>query len=126
MGRVTYDQIPSFGVGWPYQGKQGIVVTSQPIPGKYPDVQGWHDGILSLARHLRTEAVGDAWIVGGAKLQAAFVEAGELDHLDLFIVPILLGDGLPLFPRQERSRDLILRTSRTLDKGMVRLSYDIG
>jgi dihydrofolate reductase len=124
LGRKTYDQIPSFGVGWPYTGKQGVVVTSSSLDHTYPDVQAWHGDVQALARQLRARNTGDAWVVGGAQLQSAFIAAGCMDQLDLFIVPVMLGDGVPLFPRVNTIPVTTrLITSTALDKGMVRLVY---
>jgi dihydrofolate reductase len=127
LGRSTYDQIASFGAAWPYEGKRGIVVTSRPLSHSHPGVQSWSEGVEGLAAHLRATDQGDAWVVGGAKLQAAFIALGALDRLDLFVIPVLLGDGVPLFPKmQGQPRGLVLRSADTLGLGMVRLAYDLG
>jgi dihydrofolate reductase len=90
-------------------------------------VQGWSEGVEGLATHLRATDQGDAWVVGGARLQAAFVASGALDRLDLFVIPVLLGDGVPLFPKvQGQPRGLVLRSADALGLGMVRLAYDLG
>ena len=44
----------------------------------------------------------DVWIVGGAQVQSAFLAAGELDRLEIFLIPVLLGDGIPLFAKAKR------------------------
>ncbi len=53
MGRKTYDQLPALGVGWPYPGKPGIVVTSRPLASPPQGVVAWRDGVKSLIAHLR-------------------------------------------------------------------------
>lgn len=124
LGRKTYDQIPSFGVGWPYENKAGFVVTSTPLTHTYDGVSVWHNDAASLATQLRTRNTGDAWVVGGAQLQSAFIAAGCMDQLDLFIVPVMLGDGVPLFPKTRQIPTTArLLTSQTLNQGMVRLVY---
>jgi dihydrofolate reductase len=57
------------------------------------------------------------------RLQAEFIEAGALDTLDMFVVPLLLGDGVRMFPRGGPARTLRLHLVEGLGKGMVRLSY---
>ena len=127
LGRTTYDQIPSFGVGWPYKQQQGVVVTSRPLTHSYPGVQAWHDDIDTLVHKLRTDNTGDAWVVGGAQLQSAFIAAGHMDQLDLFIVPVMLGDGIPLFPRHNTMPVTArLLSSTTLDLGMIHLAYALN
>ena len=48
------------------------------------------------------EAAGgkDVWVVGGGDLAAQFAEAKLLDELILYIAPVTLGAGRPLFPRK--------------------------
>lgn len=127
MGRGTFEVVAGFEGGWPYAGKRGIIVTSTPLADAPAGVAAWHEGVPALIAHLRAQqgtGTGDVWVIGGGGLQAAFIEAGALDRLDLFVIPVLLGDGVPLFPKtQAPPRALALEASLTLDKGMVRLTY---
>jgi dihydrofolate reductase len=126
IGRATYDQIPSLGMGWPYPGKRGFVVTSRPLAQSYQGVQAWALGVDGLISHLREQSRGDVWVVGGAKLQWAFIEAGALERLDLFLIPVLLGDGVPLFPKgisPSKPRSIVRRNAAILPKGMAHLTY---
>lgn len=125
LGRSTYDQIPGFGVGWPYPGKRGLVVTSRPLGVTYDGVERWTGGVAALADHV-SRLEGDCWVVGGPSLQAALLDLGAIERLELFIVPVLLGDGLPLFPRRSGGRrHLELAEARALDRGMVKVDYRI-
>jgi dihydrofolate reductase len=124
MGRRTYNQIPSLGIGWPYLDKRGFVATSSPLTQRYPGVEAWAAGVDKLIARLRQGGRGDVWVVGGPQLQWAFIEAGALERLDLFLIPVLLGDGIPLFPRTTSGlKTLILDSVEMLPKGMVRLVY---
>ena len=126
FGRATYDQFPSLDIGWPYAGKRGLVVTSRPLPPLYPDVEAWHDGVEPLVAHLRAQP-GGSWILGGAQLQSAVIAAGGLDHLDLFVIPVLLGEGVPLFPKASGPQpNLTLESTERYSNGMVRLSYALS
>lgn len=122
MGRVTYEQIRAFGTGWPYPGKPGIVVASRDITGLDADVETWRGDVQSLAEHLAGLG-GDTWVVGGAKLQSAFIDAGALGRLELFVIPVLLGGGVPLFESGARPVPLRLAGTETFGKGIVRLDY---
>lgn len=128
MGRGTFEVVAGFESGWPYAGKRGIVVTSTPLADAPAGVEAWHAGVPALIAHLRAQRGDrendDVWVIGGGGLQAAFIEAGALDRLDLFVIPVLLGDGVPLFPKtQAPPRSLALEGSLALGKGMVRLTY---
>lgn len=125
MGRSTYDQIPSLGMGWPYAGKRGFVVTSRRGDPVQRGVRFWREGLPALVARLRDLDDGDAWVVGGAGLLAAFAEEGALDRLSLLIAPVLLGEGRPLFPERGAPRGLVLRGAASLAMGVVRLDYEL-
>ena len=121
LGRKTYDQALDF--GWPYGGRRGLVVTSRPVDGAPDGVTPWHDGVTALIDRLRALEDGDVWVVGGAQLQQAMLEAGAIDRLDMFTVPVTLGDGVPLFPRSECRLRFELITAEALQGGLLRASY---
>lgn len=127
MGRRTHDQIPSLGIGWPYAGKRGLVVTSGRGASVHPGTRFWTDGLPALIEHLRDLDDGDVWVVGGAMLLAAMIEARALDRLELCVAPLLLGEGPRPFPASVRAlRAMTLNRVETLERGMVRLDYGLN
>lgn len=124
LGRRTYDQVLGFPGAWSYAGKRSIVVTSRPLGDDAPaGAEAWHAGVPALVEHLRGQEGEPAWVIGGAAIQTEFIERGAFDHLDLFVIPVLLGDGIPLFPKSALRRGVTLASTASLGKGMVRLSY---
>lgn len=126
FGRTTYDQsLAAPGDAWPFAGKRSIVVTSRPLAGGAPGVELWNRGAgPELVRHLRAATGGDVWIVGGGKLQAAFFAMDAIDRMEACVIPVLLGDGVPMFPRAApQERWLELADVRRFDKGGVILDY---
>lgn len=126
MGRATYDAVLGFDTPWPYADKRTIVVTSRPLADPPGPVEVWTDRVDRLAQRLRALDDGDVWIVGGGKLQQAMIAAGALDRLELFIVPEILGRGIPLFPPNDNARAVTLVEVKQLPRGMVRLLYAFG
>ncbi|MDX2175005.1 MAG: dihydrofolate reductase [Candidatus Sumerlaeia bacterium] len=122
MGRRTYDQILTFGE-WPYGQHPAVVVTSKPLhamPGA--NVRAHHGDLKELVASLsaRDELV---WIVGGAELIAGMIAAGAAPRLELHIMPILMGSGVPLWkPHATRGRYRLVRKS-AYDNGVVSLNY---
>jgi dihydrofolate reductase len=55
-----------------------------------------------------------------------FLKRGLLDEIVLGVVPIILGDGIPLFNNIDKQIDLSLADVKRLDKGLVLLVYDEG
>jgi dihydrofolate reductase len=125
MGRATF--LPALGApSSPWPGLQVYVLTSRPLPADTPaDVIAARGGPAGLAGQLRSrESGGDVHLVGGPQTIRAFHQIGELDRLDLLVLPILLGDGIPLSPAGSPQGPLrLLRADRTFPDGTVELSY---
>ena len=123
MGRATFDQVRGFDLPWPYGGKPCHVMTSTDLSGPAQGASRWTGGLADYAATMRGKT---AWVVGGARLQADFIAAGLLDRLTLFIIPVLLGRGLPLFPQDGAAVSLVLSETQTYDRGVVRLDYRLS
>lgn len=124
-GRATYEQVMSFGT-WPYAGKRVVVVTRHQLGRDAPPgVEAWHDGVPTLATAL-ADLPGRIWIMGGARLIQAFLTAGAVERLELFIMPVLLGGGIPLFPTRGQLSGLRLLESTTYANGVLRLVYTLA
>lgn len=124
LGRRTYDQVREL-LGWPYKGERTVVVTHRPVDDPPPLAETWGGEIGALAGRLRADASGDIWVVGGSSVQQQFLEADGLDRLEIHLIPRLLGDGIPLWPRSERMRRLSLNEVQRMEGGMVRLEYTL-
>jgi dihydrofolate reductase len=61
--------------------------------------------------------------MGGGDLARSFLQADFIDELYLGVVPILLGDGLPLFPAGFPQRDFTLIENKTYSKSQISLTY---
>ena len=109
MGSTTYEWIldhefagkPQAGWKWPYE-IPGWVFTHRDVP-VVPDapIEFTSGDVASV--HLRMlEAAGgrNVWIVGGGDLAGQFADAGLLDEVIVYIAPVTLGGGPPLFPRR--------------------------
>lgn len=123
MGRATYDWVLAQGSPSPYPDKRTIVVTSRPLPEAPAGIEIWREGVDALVAHLRGRDDGDVWLVGGGRLQMAFLERDALDEIEIFVIPEIIGGGAPLFPPTGLRRTPRLISARTLRAGYVRLHY---
>lgn len=120
MGRSTYEQV--LGWGWPYGARAGYVLT------RNPSFEGQHVSAAGDVEHLRAAIKANGhqhiWIMGGGEAQRAALDAGMFDTLSVFIMPTLLGQGLPCFAPGPQ-HNLTLTASRTLPGGILKLDYAI-
>lgn len=124
MGRVTYEQVLSFGVDYPYAATQGYVFSGTRAGERDEYVQFVSgEDIPGLVEDLKGRGEGNIWLVGGGLLVREFLTLELVDRIELFILPVILGDGIPLFPPATSQRSLELEDSQSYANGMVRLTY---
>lgn len=121
MGSATYEQV--LGWGWPYDTRPGLVLTSRTLDT--PD---------DVAITFSNERTGDAirsyaaitdkrlWIVGGGKVILEGMRGGAIDTLEVYVMPVVLGSGVPLFPGSYEG-PLALTESQAYTNGVVKLVY---
>jgi dihydrofolate reductase len=124
MGRKTYDVAQSMGGGSFGGSKMVSYVCSRTLP------PGERDGLIftnqspaTLVGQLRKRPGKHIWLMGGGELARDFLKADLVDELYLGVVPVLLGEGIPLFPSGFPQRDFSLVENKTYSKGLISLKY---
>ena len=128
MGRRTYDQVLSFGE-WPYPGKPAYVFTQSPPAAGPPEVRFVGGSAVDFYRGIAERYPGTVWLVGGANLADQFRQASLIDEYQVFVIPIALGQGVPLFGGQGSPTLLYLEAARPHAGSVVKLRYrprDVG
>jgi riboflavin biosynthesis pyrimidine reductase len=64
-------------------------------------------------------------MTGGSGLIASFPDAGEIDEFDIHVIPMLIGDGIPLVAPRHRDVPPRLRSARKYPDGVVRLRHEV-
>ncbi|APE20136.1 MULTISPECIES: dihydrofolate reductase family protein [Streptomyces] len=82
-------------------------------------------GVAEEIERLRAEPGEGDIAIGGAALAAEAAGAGLIDEYRIRVYPILLGGGIPYFPRNERRVSLELVENRTFDSGVVYLRHRV-
>ena len=125
MGRATYDWIARYPGEWEYAGKRVIVVTSRPIDKPKGPLETRSDNPALIAE-LRALDDGDVWMLGGGKLQMAFMERGALDEIEIYVMSEIIGSGIPLFPPTGLRASPKLISAEMLHPVCARLHYRFG
>ncbi|MFW6027662.1 MAG: dihydrofolate reductase family protein [bacterium] len=125
MGRATFNQALAYGGPWPYENKRVIVLTSKALPREAPSgAEAWRDSVPALKAALgRTNET--VWIAGGARTIRSALGHGLVHQFELYVVPRLLGEGIPLFLPGSRPTDLRLSEAAQLPRDVVRLRYEV-
>ncbi|UBV42198.1 dihydrofolate reductase family protein [Deinococcus taeanensis] len=126
MGRGTFEAVRAFDP-WPYAGRHLIVLSRTLGAADMPERLRAHVGIRAgpvetLAGELRRAGVGGVYVDGGQVIQA-FLRAGLIDELIVTRVPVLLGQGRPLFGPLARDLWLEHVHTRAFPSGLVQSTY---
>jgi dihydrofolate reductase len=131
-GSVTYEFILGHidsGGSWPYAGKPCWVLSSRELSlpdGEGVDVRIENAPVRELYERMIESAGGrNLWIVGGGNVGSQFADAGLLDDVLLTVVPVVLGEGKPLFDRALPGGPLQLASVAPHANGMVGLEYRV-
>jgi dihydrofolate reductase len=125
MGRASYDVFVSTGSG-DMAGELPVYVYSRTMP------EGERDGVTIVrdgVAHVRALKAGDGkplWLWGGGHLFREMAAADLVDGVDVAVIPIILGGGIPLLPSPGPRLSLQLRQHRLYPKtGTMFLEYDV-
>jgi dihydrofolate reductase len=122
MGRKTYDV--SLKMGGSFGGSMVSYVFARTLP------PGERDGVIVTAESpamvvgkLRRSRGKHIWLMGGGELIRDFLKADLVDELYIGVVPVLLGEGIPLFPSGFPQRNFALTKNETFSRGLIALTY---
>lgn len=124
MGSRTYEQILGFG-DWPYEGKPCWVMSRRELKPAGTSICVTAEPVDSLLASLDAKGVKRVWLVGGSTVVNAFERDGLIDEYIISIVPLLLGEGMPLFSPARERRALKLIGNRSYESGLVQLHYRV-
>jgi dihydrofolate reductase len=131
-GSTTYEFVLDHmgqGADWPYAGKPYWVLSSREL--RVPEGDGVDvrivDGSVARLQHEVAASAGEGnlWIVGGGNVASQYADAGLLDELHVTLVPVVLGNGKPIFDLPLPGPPLQLEATRIFDSGMVELRYSV-
>ena len=125
LGRKTYEV--SLSLGGKFDSKNRTIVFSRhPAPTDAPTGVEFVSGAIgSVVSSLRDQAGKDIWLMGGGELIASFLDEQAIDEFVISVVPVFIGDGIPLIARRHRHTRMDLQSVERFDDGLVQLHYRV-
>jgi dihydrofolate reductase len=126
IGRKTFETVLAFET-WPYGDKRVVVLSSQLL-----DLSGVHGGVVEqmsgppaeIVSKLEASGAHHLYVDGGITIQR-FLRAGLVQRLIITRVPVLIGDGIPLFGTLSRDVRLHHVATQCYPSGLVKSEYGL-
>jgi len=124
-GRKTYDVAMKLG-GLAMFG-EGIThfVFSRKSRRPKPGVEFVNGSIPAFVRRLKKKPGKNIWMMGGGEIIGAFLDTGQIDEFMIHVIPVFIGEGVPLIAPRHCTIPLKLLASRKFNDGVVRLHYAV-
>jgi dihydrofolate reductase len=123
MGRATYE-IERDMSEWPHTGTPTYVITSRPLVDPPPLVEARSGNLCAVADELEKRGCRKVGVEGGGQLIRGLVTIGRLDILEMAIIPLVLGEGIPLFPAGTPELKLRLVKCEPKSGGALHVVYE--
>jgi dihydrofolate reductase len=124
MGRLTYEVAITRLTFLTGMGKKLVVASTTLDPSQHPGATLIASNLVEAVTALKARPGKDIWLMGGGSLFRGLLDAGLIDSVELSVIPVLLGSGVPLVPAGSLCR-LHLDESKALPTGIVTLKYSV-
>ena len=126
IGRKTYDVSLRMGATFDSKKSRSIVFSRRAPPADVPSgVEFVNDAIGPFINDLREQPGYDIWLMGGGELIASFLDEQAIDEFVISVVPVFIGDGIPLIAPRHRHVPLDLQSTKRFEDGLVQLHYRV-
>ena len=124
-GRKTYDFAVKMGGVGVYGKVKHYAFSRRPPSDPLPGVEFVSEPIPEFVGGLRAARGKNIWMMGGAEILASFLDAGAIDQFSIHVVPVMIGEGIPLVAPRHRNIPLELISVRSFPDGVVHLNYSV-
>jgi dihydrofolate reductase len=124
-GRKTYDFAAKMGGVSAYGRVKHYAFSRHPPSDPLPGVEFVSESIPEFVGKLRVLRGKNIWMMGGAEIVASFLDAGAIDEFSIHVIPLMIGEGIPLVAPRHRNIPLELISARSFPDGVVHLNYSV-
>lgn len=126
QGNNTYKQILSWGIDFPYADKKNYVFTKNTELQNTEHVQFISENHIEFVKNLKNQKGKDIWLVGGGLINTSLLNKNLIDEIQVFMMPIILSDGIDLFSAVPKETNLELVETKRYSTGAVELKYHVN
>lgn len=126
QGNNTYNQVIGWGIEFPYKGKKNYVITKRQNVVNTEFIEFITENHIESIKKMKGENGGDIWLIGGSQINTLVLNAGLLDEIILFVIPIIIPGGIELFDAFPNETRLELLGTKSYSGGVVELNYKVG
>ena len=123
LGRKTFDRSVELGARFSPDATRYVFSRSAAPASIPPGVQFMTESIAAFAERMRAQEGKHLWLMGGGEIISSFLDAGAIDEFIITVMPVFIGEGIPLLAPRHREVQLALLGVRQFDDGVVQLHY---
>lgn len=125
QGYNTYKQVIGWGIEFPYKGKKNYVITRRQNLADMEYVEFVTENHVEFIKTLKEKEDGDIWLIGGSQVNTLVINAGLLDEIIMYVMPIIIPGGIELFDAFPKETKLELLGTRSYSSGVVEINYKV-
>jgi dihydrofolate reductase len=124
MGRGTYETMLAAGQSAASLGMKVFVVSTTLRAEEHAGVTILSSGVAEAVAEMKAQPGKDIWLFGGGVLFRSLLDAGMVDSVEIAMIPVMIGSGIPVMPEGRRC-PLHLDETQSLPSGIVKLKYSV-
>ena len=125
QGSNTYKNLEGWGIDFPYPNKKNYVITRDKSLKDNKNVEFINTNHIEFIKELKKQKGKDIWLIGGGLVNTMLLNECLIDELQIFVMPIILQDGIDLFENFPNLTELKQTETINHDSGAVEIKYKI-
>ena len=125
MGASTYEKALTLNGGIDNKLPTYVIAHRKLQSPSDADIIFYSGNLAELVNDIRKKTQKNIWLVGGGKLVQSFLKECLVDKIMLSTIPIILGEGIPLFGSVRKEVNLALTSTRSYKSGIVQTHYEV-
>ncbi len=123
MGGATYRWLLNEGSEWPYKDQTTYVVSHQKgSPSE--SIRFISQQVVETIRQMKAGGGKDIWLVGGGQVITLLLNEDLIDEMQICYIPIILGNGIPLFPDRPKESHWKVTAQELYDSGILKINFN--